>query len=219
LQQTLKEVGDNLKEVEDGVKEAVKEVGDEVKEVGDDVKELCNEFSSMILKINAMNTTMEKLLDEQTRSTKNNEKDNIGINKLYQSRIDKIFKVHQLDFSDYEETDKEPRKNGRVKKWVFIKNKGAEFAFKTISEEDKDSVRNQVTILRELHNCQNIIKFYGLTYDGNKWNLVTEWAEYGNLREFYSDPKNKNRFNLSLKLRMSLDIARGLNFLRTVEVQ
>ncbi|PKY59576.1 kinase-like protein, partial [Rhizophagus irregularis] len=63
---------------------------------------------------------------------------------------------------------------------------------------------------------QNIIKFYGLVSEGNKWYLVTEWAEYGNLREFYTN--YKDRFDLKLKLRMSLDIARGLNFLRTVEI-
>jgi serine/threonine protein kinase len=78
-------------------------------------------------------------------------------------------------------------------------------------------VQNQVTILKELHNCQNIIKFYGLTCDrNNKWYLVTEWAEYGNLREFYTN--HKDRFDLRLKLRMSLDIARGLSFLKAVKV-
>jgi serine/threonine protein kinase len=205
LQQTVKESSDDIKEVKS-----------DVKEVQDEIKDLCNEFSSMVLKINAMNTTMEKLLDEQTKNTKN-ESDNI--NKFYQSKIDKIFKVHQLNLTDYEETDKEPRprKEGRVTKWVSCRNKSAEFAFKNISE-DKDSVKNQVTILKELFNNQNIIKFYGLTNEGNKWYLVTEWAEYGNLREFYTNPTHKSRFDLRLKLRMSLDIARGLNFLRTVEV-
>ncbi|RGB38190.1 kinase-like domain-containing protein, partial [Rhizophagus diaphanus] len=46
--------------------------------------------------------------------------------------------------------------------------------------------------------------------------LVTEWAEHGNLREYYTN--NKDQFDLRLKLRMSLDIARGLNFLRAVEI-
>ena len=39
---------------------------------------------------------------------------------------------------------------------------------------------------------------------------------FGNLREFYTT--YKSRFDLRLKLRMSLDIARGLNFLRAAEV-
>ncbi|CAB5390427.1 unnamed protein product [Rhizophagus irregularis] len=38
-----------------------------IEEVGIDIKELSNEFTSMVLKVNAMNNTMEKLLDEQTK--------------------------------------------------------------------------------------------------------------------------------------------------------
>jgi len=45
---------------------------------------------------------------------------------------------------------------------------------------------------------------------------VTEWAEYGNLHEFYTN--HKSRFDLRLKLRIACDIARGLNFLRNVKV-
>ena len=71
-----------------------------------------------------MNITMEKLWGEQTKNTKN------IVNDLYQSKIDEIFQVHQLKFSDYVKTDKEPRKDGRVTKWVNIKNKGEEVAFK-----------------------------------------------------------------------------------------
>ncbi|EXX60696.1 Tos3p [Rhizophagus irregularis DAOM 197198w] len=104
----------------------------------------------------------------------------------------------------------------RVNKWHKTTNKGEVFAFKTFSEgENYMIVQNKVTILKELHDWQNIIKFYGIISDGNQWYLVTEWAEHGNLREFY---QNKNDFDLKLKLRISLDIARGLNFLRTVEI-
>ncbi|RIA83969.1 kinase-like domain-containing protein [Glomus cerebriforme] len=182
-----------------------------VEEVGFDFKELSNEFSSMVVIINAMNSTMEKLLDEQTKNTKD-ENDKTG--DIYQSRIDRIFNKYLLKFSDYNKTDKEARKS--VTKWVNIKNSNEEFAFKTISEKNKNSIQNQVTILKKLHNCQNIIKCYGLACEENEWYLVTEWAEYGNLREFYI--QCKNQINDRLKLRMSLDIARGLTFLRTLEI-
>jgi len=163
------------------------------------------EFSSMVFEVNIMNDTMEKLLNEKPYDTQ------------YQSKIDTIFRVHQLKFLDYNKTNNEPRKN--VTKWVNAENQSQEFAFKIISESDpdeKNSVRNQVTILKEYQNWQNIIKFYGLTFDGNKWYLVTEWAEFGNLREFYTN--FKEQFDLKLKLRFSHDIARGLNFLRSAEV-
>ncbi|UZO15572.1 uncharacterized protein OCT59_006990 [Rhizophagus irregularis] len=161
-----------------------------------------------LLKVNKMNNDMEEFLDKQMENENNS--------KINQSKNDEIFQENQLIFSDYKKTDKEPRKDGNVTKWVNVKNEDEEYAFKSISEKDKRSVQNQVTILRELHDWQNIIKFYGLTNDGNKWYLVTEWAEHGNLREFYTN--NKNSFDTKLKLRVSLDIARGLNFLRTVEI-
>uniref|UniRef100_U9U394 Protein kinase domain-containing protein n=1 Tax=Rhizophagus irregularis (strain DAOM 181602 / DAOM 197198 / MUCL 43194) TaxID=747089 RepID=U9U394_RHIID len=196
----VKGIGKDVKGIGDGVKD----IGNDTKEIKDSLKDLNDQFSSTVVKVNTMSTTMEKLL--MAESSQN------------QKKIDNIFQVNPLKISDYEQDDIEDlRKNGRVSKWYNIKNKSEEFAFKTISEqEDQKLVQNQVTILKELHDCQNIIKFYGLTCEGNKWYLVTEWAEYGNLREYYTN--NKDQFDLRLKLRMSLDIARGLNFLRAVEI-
>ncbi|PKB95562.1 hypothetical protein RhiirA5_404634, partial [Rhizophagus irregularis] len=147
----------------------------------------------------------------------NEKEDEVPIDLIgYNLTKENFVKANQIIFSDYKKTDKKPRKDGIVTKWVSVKNEDEEYAFKSISEENKISVQNQVIILRELHNWQNIIKFYGLTNYENKWYLVTEWAEHGNLREFYTN--NKNSFDPKLKLRISLDIARGLNFLRTVEI-
>ncbi|RGB39542.1 kinase-like domain-containing protein [Rhizophagus diaphanus] len=175
-----------------GISDDVKDIGDNTKEID---KNLSNKFFSTVVMVNTMNNTMENFMN-------------------YQTKIDSIFQVHPLKLSDYK-LDK-PRKNGRVAKWYNIKN-NEEFAFKIIlGKKDENIIQNQVTILKELHDCQNIIKYYGFTRDENKWYLVTEWAEYGNLREFYTN--YKSRFDLRLKLRMSLDIARGLNFLRTVEI-
>ncbi|CAB4412570.1 unnamed protein product [Rhizophagus irregularis] len=60
--------------------------------------------------------------------------------------------------------------------------------------KNKNAVQNQVTIL---HDCQNIIKFYGITCDGNKWYSVTEWAEYGNLRDFYTSQLRNDTVTLN----------------------
>ncbi|GES75769.1 kinase-like domain-containing protein [Rhizophagus clarus] len=212
LKEDQKELAKYLEGMEAGIKKIdvdVSNIKSELKESKEDTKEmktcltnLSKEFSSTVVKVNAMNITMEKFMNASSQN---------------QRKIDNIFQVQSLKLSDYERDDYEkPRKGGRVFKWYNVKNKGEEFAFKTISDkEDQKIVQNQVTILRELHDWQNIIKFYGVVNDGNKWFLVTEWAECGNLREFY---KSKNHFDLKLKLRISLDIARGLNFLRTVEI-
>ncbi|CAB4488123.1 unnamed protein product [Rhizophagus irregularis] len=185
-----------------GSGDGVKDIGDDPKEIKNCFKDLSDQFSSTVVKVNIMNNTMEKLMSEPSQN---------------QKKIDNIFQVNPLKISDYIQDDNEkPRENGRVAKWFNIRIK-CEVAFKTISEsEDQKLVQNQVIILKELHDCQNIIKFYGLTCEGNKWYLVTEWAEYGNLREFYTN--YKDRFDVELKLRVSLDIARGLNFLRAVEM-
>ncbi|GBC04282.1 hypothetical protein RclHR1_00560009 [Rhizophagus clarus] len=179
----------------------VKDVGDDVKEIKALIANLSKDFSSTVVKVNAMNNTMEKFMNEPS---------------LNQSKIDNIFRTCTLKLADYEQDNNvKPRRN--LTKWVSIRNKGEELAFKSISDkEDQRIIQNQVTILKELHGCNNIIKFYGLASDDNKQYLVTEWAEYGNLREFYV--KYKDRFNLRLKLQMSIDIARGLNFLRSVEI-
>ncbi|CAI2183811.1 9145_t:CDS:2, partial [Funneliformis geosporum] len=54
--------------------------------------------------------------------------------------------------------------------------------------DDKNSIKNQVTILKKLQACECILKYFGLTAEDR------------------------------LKLRLALDIARGLNFLRTVSI-
>ncbi|GBC04279.1 hypothetical protein RclHR1_00560006 [Rhizophagus clarus] len=197
-----------LQEMEVGIKK-IDKIDTEESDLKARLINLNEEFFSTIIKVTVMNKTMKKLtknMNETFQDQKN------------QTKIDDIFQVRQLKFSDYEHDDNEKqRKNGRVTKWYNKKNKDEKFAFKIIIEkEDQKIVQNQVTILKEFHNWQNIINFYGLTCEGNKWYLVTEWAEYGNLREFYTN--HKDIFDLRLKLQMSLDIARGLNFLRTVEI-
>ncbi|PKC51944.1 hypothetical protein RhiirA1_543609, partial [Rhizophagus irregularis] len=149
-------------------------------------------FFSTIVKANAMNNIMEHFTRGKFRS---------------QTKINDIFQVHPLEFSDYYESDdnKKTREYRRVYKWYKKTNKGAEFAFKLIYNRDNPmDLQSSITILKELHDWQNIIKFYGIIYDGREWHFVNEWAEYGNLREFY---QNKNDFDLKLKLRISLDIA------------
>jgi serine/threonine protein kinase len=191
------------------IKADVEDIRDDIKDNKDWLKNLSNQFFSTVVKVSAMNTTMEKFMKDETRYQ-------IEIN---QKKIDNIFQVTPLKLADYEKDDNEkPRygKNGHVTKWYNIKNKFEEFAFKVISNKEIQKVQNQVTILKELHDWQNIIKFWGIVNEGYSCYLVVEWAEYGNLREYYR--KFEDRFDLKLKLRISLDIARGLNFLRTVEV-
>ncbi|GBB89389.1 hypothetical protein RclHR1_16050006 [Rhizophagus clarus] len=81
---------------------------------------------------------------------------------------------------------------------------------------DKELI-NMILRISTINNSKIFIifiKFYGLT-NCEKYVVVVR-AEYGNLREFYTN--YKSLFNLKLKLRIALDIACRLE-LRTAEVK
>ncbi|RGB42064.1 kinase-like domain-containing protein [Rhizophagus diaphanus] len=125
-----------------------------------------------------------------------------------------IFRTNKLPFEDYEEADEYSKRSEGLRKYTHVKTK-EEFAFKVVDKDyDINDVKNQVTILMKLKDCQNIINFYGLTSDGNKIYLVTEWAEKGSLREYILE--HKRNINLKLKIKFAYDIAKGLNFLNSV---
>ncbi|GBC05876.1 hypothetical protein RclHR1_06490011 [Rhizophagus clarus] len=132
-----------------------------------------------------------------------------------------IFQNELLPYNDFEEVEEESHSK-KIRKHKRIKNGINDFvalklvADETSNEEAKNNIKSQVTILRKLEECHNIIQFFGLTTtDGSKWFLVTEWAEYGNLREFYN---TYGPLDVKVKLLFALDISRGLNFLRAVEI-
>ena len=126
-----------------------------------------------------------------------------------------IFNEPSLPFEDYEEM--ETIRSDKLRKYVHIKTK-EEYAFKTVDKEhiNQVKIKNQVTILRQIKDCPNIIRFYGFTDDGHKYYLITEWAENGNLREYIE--KHGQNIETKLKLRFAYDIAKGLNFLNVVKV-
>ncbi|RIA86220.1 kinase-like domain-containing protein, partial [Glomus cerebriforme] len=184
----------------------------------DDLGQLTADQEDLIKYQEEMESDIKKFNSEITGigGVKKTEENNNEV-KTYVKELTKEFSSTVLKVSDYKKTSKVSCKRGCVTKWVNIRDESEEFAFKSISKrEDQRSIQNQVTIFKELYGFQNIIRFYGLIYEGDQWYLVTEWAEYGNLRAFYTN--FKGRFDLRLKLRISLDIARGLKFLRTLEI-
>ncbi|RIA92145.1 kinase-like domain-containing protein [Glomus cerebriforme] len=131
-----------------------------------------------------------------------------------QKNIDDIFQETPLPFNEYNETSDKPRSE-RLRKYVHTRI-GEDFAFKTIEKGYTDQVKNQVTILKRLKDCQNIIRFYGITSDGNQYYLITEWAENKNLRE-YINLRGQN-IEMKLRIRFAYDIAKGLNFLNAAMI-
>jgi serine kinase len=116
-----------------------------------------------------------------------------------------------------------------VAKWIRNAD-GAEVAFRAIkysdveadAEHSPDNLRRnieaQVKILKLLSNrSRDIIDFHGLVMEpGSQQYLVTEWATYGNLRDYYRD--HHGTLNWKTKLLFALSICRALRFLHHVSV-
>ncbi|RIA88661.1 kinase-like domain-containing protein [Glomus cerebriforme] len=157
------------------------------------------QMSRVIERVSEMQQTMQILMDDE------------GVD---QTKIDNVFQETPLPFGDYEEAD-DGYRTERLRKYVHIKTR-EEYAFKIIENEHINQVKNQVSILKKIKDCQNIIHFYGLTNDGSKNYIVTEWAENKNLREYIKE--HGSNIETRLKIRIAYDIAKGLNFLNSVNI-
>ena len=156
-----------------------------------------------------MQITMQNLENEKEKEKEK------GTN---QKKIDEIFNEFPLPFDDYREADEKPRSD-KLRKYVYLKTL-QEYAFKTVDQQNINQVKNQVAILKKIKDCQSVVRFYGFTKgEGDKYYLVTEWAEKGNLYKYINRCKeNERNIDTDLKLRFAFDIAKGLNFLNTLKV-
>ncbi|KAF0485900.1 kinase-like protein [Gigaspora margarita] len=87
-----------------------------------------------------------------------------------------------------------------------------EVACKPISFDSQNE--NQMAILRKLNLSPQILKFYGHSVVNNSQVMIIEWAELGNLREYYDE----HDITWTRKIKIAKDILIGLLFLRTVNV-
>ncbi|RIB29849.1 kinase-like domain-containing protein [Gigaspora rosea] len=105
---------------------------------------------------------------------------------------------------------------GKVRKWHY-KPFGKDVALKELLESQKNQPNKlelQIGILKTINESRDIIQYFGLVTINSKQFLVTEWAEYGTLREYYEE-KNPN---ITIRARLALEIARGLNYLEEYEI-
>ncbi|CAB5359194.1 unnamed protein product [Rhizophagus irregularis] len=131
-----------------------------------------------------------------------------GIN---QKKINGVSNEFLLPFYNYIMFNDKSRSD-KLRKYIN-RITGNEVAFKTVKKNHIVQVENQV---KKLKYCQNIIQFYGLTYDGSKFYLITEWAENGNLRKYIS--LYGQNIEIKFRLKFAYDIAKGLNFLNSVKI-
>ncbi|GBB91817.1 hypothetical protein RclHR1_01920021 [Rhizophagus clarus] len=180
-------------------------LADSMKDVQQKITFTNDQMNVLVERVSEMSITMQIM-----QSMMDNKKEDV--NKI-QTKIDNIFPTSLLPFKNYE-ADKDERSES-LRKYIH-KETQEEYAFKVINQEHFNDVKNQVTILMKLIDCQNIIKFYGLTSNDSKTYLITEWAEKGNLREYILN--HGQNIDLKSKLRIAYDIAKGLNFLNAVKI-
>ncbi|RIA93910.1 kinase-like domain-containing protein [Glomus cerebriforme] len=134
------------------------------------------------------------------------------VQEVRKSKDDKDHEVKKIESTKLTDPA-EGRKGdtrGSVKRRIFMNS--IEVACKPI----KDTPQREVAMLKKVTQSPNIIQFYGLTtYDGNDI-MILEWAEYGNLQEYYS--KNKGIIDWETKLNYALDICRGIAYLNALEI-
>jgi hypothetical protein len=125
-----------------------------------------------------------------------------------------------LNGSDYQKTDVRPSKE--IEKRTSFKD-STDVSFKEFSNissstnvDTQIEVRRQVNILKILKNSDHIIRFFGVAQENSKFYLVTEWMDYGNLHEYYTN--FKDNMNWKTKIKFSLDICRGVTYLHDCEV-
>ncbi|RHZ46439.1 hypothetical protein Glove_621g60 [Diversispora epigaea] len=97
--------------------------------------------------------------------------------------------------------------------------KNFEVACKPINLQNEDfnevtKIQGELAILEKLRDAPNIIRFYGLSNVDNSKVMVFEWADHGSLRELYC------KYDIAWhgKVRIALDICRGLTFLHSREI-
>ncbi|GBC03161.1 hypothetical protein RclHR1_00500009 [Rhizophagus clarus] len=198
----------NTKQDDEIVKEDVEQLLKFQEALAESMKDVQQKVNVLIERVSEMSITMQTMQNLMDIKKKKDD-----VSKI-QTKIDNIFSTSLLPFDDYKEADEKERSN-KLRKYVHIKIQ-EEYAFKVMEQEHFYDVKNQVTILMKLKDCQNIINFYGLTSNDSKTYLITEWAEKGNLREYILT--HGQNIDLKFKIRISYDIAKGLNFLNAVKI-
>ncbi|XP_062508433.1 dual specificity protein kinase shkC-like [Corticium candelabrum] len=89
---------------------------------------------------------------------------------------------------------------------------------KRLSTSEEASLLNEVSILLRLKECPHIIKLLGVCMDYGHYSIVMEYVDNGNLEDMLlSDSKHDEIKKWSCRLTMSLEIAKGMDFLHNLD--
>ncbi|KAF0485901.1 kinase-like protein [Gigaspora margarita] len=116
---------------------------------------------------------------------------------------------NNINPDEFDDPKKQINRENLIKK---LYKSTIEVACKPISFDSQNE--NQMAILRKLNLSPQILKFYGHSVVNNSQVMIIEWAELGNLREYFDE----HDITWTRKIKIAKDILLGLLFLRTVNV-
>ncbi|GKC56418.1 kinase-like domain, phloem protein 2-like protein [Tanacetum coccineum] len=118
----------------------------------------------------------------------------------------KVYKA-ELDLPRQEENQREL--SDRIKRTVAIK--------RILNREDKHGKQGFVAEIDLLTNCKhpNIVSLLGFCHEGSHMILVYEFASNGSLGDYLGSADNLIYLTWVQRLKICIDIARGLNYLHT----
>lgn len=81
-----------------------------------------------------------------------------------------------------------------------------------------DRLRKEVAVYSYMKPCAHIVEFIGVCEEKNSFNIVMEWATWGDLHTFMLENEKWGQITEQEKLRMAVEAAQGLEFLHAVSL-
>lgn len=169
-------------------------------EVSDDVKKVLEQIKLLTINAEQLNNQINK--SGSTASAKNQ-----------LSQASKAPTIEQSELRDPESGPDNVR--GKHKNVIRKTYRTIDVACKKVQTIEKNNsaesqkIQTELAILNLLKICTHIITFYGVSKIEVDDMMIFEWAEFGDLKEFYT----KNTISWSKKLQFVSDIFSGLNFI------
>ncbi|CAG8506700.1 2968_t:CDS:2 [Acaulospora morrowiae] len=120
----------------------------------------------------------------------------------------------KIDISEYKVVYE--KQGTRIKAMAKRSDKNSIYAFKklssNISTKSKEYIIQKTAVLQRFSESSYIISFYGIAEHNRESFIVTEWARYGSLKEYY---RIFGPLEWYKKIEFALDICRGLSFLHS----
>ncbi|RIA93091.1 kinase-like domain-containing protein [Glomus cerebriforme] len=172
---------------------------------------LKKDLSNMTKYFEKMDDKLVNICDEIMYIKKRIDDDNDGDKPLH--GVNKINSKELIHPARPKSDDKRGKDPNFVIKKIY---RGQDVACKFTKEEIETSSKTQriLEILMKLSECKYILQFYGTSSIENRNVMVFDWAERGNLRELY----DRKDIKWYCKVRIALDICRGLIFLQSVNI-